>query len=63
VIDGPSVFDRRVSSHEVGHMLGLHHVLGDAGRLLFSGINGMALIEDEATVARYFARGILQGLR
>ena len=63
VIDEPSVFDRRVSSHEVGHMLGLHHVLGDAGRLLFSGTNGMTLTEDEATVARYFARGILQGLR
>jgi len=63
VIDEPSVLDRRVSSHEVGHILGLHHVLGDAGRLLFSGTNGMILTEDEATVARYFARGILQGLR
>ena len=63
MIDEPSVFDRRVSSHEVGHMLGLHHVLGDAGRLLFSGTNGMALTEDEATVARYFALGIFQGLR
>jgi hypothetical protein len=63
VIDEPSVFDRRVSSHEVGHMLGLHHVLGDAGRLLFSGTNGMVLSEDEATVARYFAQGILQGVR
>ena len=63
VIDEPSVFDRRVISHEVGHMLGLHHVLGDAGRLLFSGTNGMTLTEDEATVARYFARGILQGVR
>ena len=63
VIDEPSAFGRRVSSHEVGHMLGLHHVLGDAGRLLFSGTNGMTLTEDEATVARSFARGILQGLR
>ena len=44
-------------------MMGLHHVLCDAGRLLFSGTNGMTLTEDEATVARYFARGILQGLR
>ena len=63
VIDEPSVFDRRVSSHEVGHMLGLHHVLDDSGRLLFSGTNGMVLTEDEATVARYFAQGILQGVR
>ena len=63
VIDEPSVFDRRVSSHEVGHILGLHHVLGDPGRLLFSGTNGMNLTENEATVARYFARGIIQGVR
>ena len=63
MIDEPSVFYRRVNSHEVGHMLGLHHVLGDAGQLLFSGTNGMTLTEDEAMAARYFARGILQGLR
>ena len=63
VIDEPSVFDRRVSSHEVGHMLGLHHVLDDPGRLLYSGTNGMALTEDEATVARYFAHRIRDGVR
>jgi len=63
VIDEPSVLDRRVSSHEVGHILGLLHVLDDPGRLLFSGTNGMALTEDEATAARYFAQGIIQGVR
>ena len=63
VIDEPSVFDRRVSSHEVGHILGLHHVLADPGRLLFSGTNGMILTENEATVARYFAQGIIDGVR
>ena len=63
VIDEPSVFDRRVSSHEVGHILGLHHVLDDPSRLLFSGTNGMTLTEEEATVARYFAQGINQGVR
>ena len=63
VIDEPTVFDRRVSSHELGHILGLHHVLDDPGRLLFSGTNGMDLTEDEATVARYFAQGIIQGVR
>ncbi|MCH8281900.1 MAG: hypothetical protein IIC96_14610 [Chloroflexi bacterium] len=63
VIDEPTVFDRRVSSHELGHILGLHHVLNDPGRLLFSGTNGMTLTEDEATVARYFAQGIIQGTR
>ena len=63
VIDEPSVFDRRVSSHEVGHMLGLHHVLDDPGRLLYSGTNGMVLTGDEATVARYFAHRIRDGVR
>ena len=63
VIDEPTVFDRRVSSHEVGHILGLNHVLDDPGRLLFSGTNGMTLTEEEATVARYFALGIIQGAR
>ena len=63
VIDEPSVFDRRVSSHEVGHILGLHHVLADPNRLLFSGTNGVTLTEEEAAVARYFAQGINQGVR
>ncbi len=63
VIDEPTVLDRRVSSHEVGHILGLRHAFGDPGRLLFSGTNGMTLTENEATVARYFAQGIIQGVR
>jgi len=63
VIDEPTVFDRRVSSHELGHILGLRHVSDDPRRLLFSGTNGMELTEDEATVARYFAQGIIQGVR
>ena len=63
VIDEPTVFDRRVSSHEVGHILGLYHVSDDPGRLLFSGTNGITLTENEATVARYIAQGIIQGVR
>ena len=63
VIDEPSVHDRRVSSHEIGHIFGLHHVLADSNRLLFSGTNGMTLTEEEAAVARYVAQGILDGVR
>ena len=63
VTDRPTVHDERVSSHEVGHLLGLHHALDDSGRLMFGGTNGMALTDDEITVARYFANGILDAVR
>ncbi|MEA2001114.1 MAG: hypothetical protein U9N84_04400 [Actinomycetota bacterium] len=63
VADEPTVNDERVSSHEVGHILGLHHALDDSGRLMFSGTNGTALVDAEITTARYAATGILDGLR
>lgn len=63
VIDEPSVHDERVSSHEVGHIFGLHHQLDDPGTLMFSGTNGTLLTSDEITVARYAAQGVLDGAR
>lgn len=63
VVDQPTVDDERVSSHEIGHILGLHHVLEDPGRLMFSGTNGTALTETEQQVARYTAQGILNNQR
>lgn len=63
VMDEPSVFDERVTSHEVGHILGLHHELDDAGRLMFSGTNGIELTEEEQAVARYSAAGLLARVR
>lgn len=63
VNDEPTVNDERVSSHEVGHMLGLHHELFDSSRLMYSGTNGTLLNEIEITVARYYATGFLQGVR
>ena len=63
VTDQPTVHDERVTSHEIGHILGLHHVLTDPNRLLFSGTNGMELSPEEIVVARYNAQGILDGLR
>jgi len=60
VIDEPSVFDRRVSSHEVGHILGLQHTRADRGRLLFSGTNGMTLTPEEITQARYVTSELLK---
>ena len=63
VVDEPSVFDQRVSSHEVGHIFGLHHQPQDPTTLMFSGTNGMTLTQDEQAVSRYVAQGVLNGLR
>ena len=59
VTDHPSVHDERVSSHEIGHILGLHHVLDDEDRLLSSGTNGMMLVSSEIAVARYNAEQLI----
>jgi hypothetical protein len=63
VTDEPSVLDERVSSHEIGHILGLHHAADDAGRLMFSGTNGMELVDEEIGTSRYAAQGIINGVR
>jgi hypothetical protein len=63
VVDEPSVKDRRVSSHEIGHILGLHHELVDQTRLMYSGTNGELLTDMEQAVARYGAQGIVDRVR
>ena len=63
VVDEPTVHDERVTSHEIGHIFGLHHATEDPDRLMYSGTNGMDLTELEAAAAVYGARGVLDGLR
>jgi hypothetical protein len=63
VADEPTVNDERVSSHEIGHIFGLHHVLDNSSRLMFSGTNGTTLNTEEQSVARYSVTGILDGVR
>jgi hypothetical protein len=63
VVDEPTVNDERVSSHEIGHILGLHHDPFDRNRLMFSGTNGELLTDVEQLVARYSAQGIFDGVR
>jgi hypothetical protein len=63
VVDEPTVNDRRVSSHEIGHIFGLHHELRDQTRLMYSGTNGELLTDIEQTAARYGAQGIADGAR
>jgi len=63
VADEPSVNDERVSSHEIGHILGLSHTPEDSSRLMFSGTNGTKLTDEESTVARNGAAAIRDGGR
>lgn len=63
ITDEPSVLDERVTAHEIGHILGLHHVLDDSERLMFSGTNGINLSDEEILVARYAAQGTLNRVR
>lgn len=63
VTDHPTVHDERVSSHEIGHLLGLHHATSDESRLMFSGTNGMSLTSEEIAAARYVAQGMVDGVR
>ena len=60
VMDKPSVLDRRVSSHELGHILGLRRTSSDRRRLLYPGTNGMRLTREEAGVAGYVARKLIK---
>jgi hypothetical protein len=63
VTDQPTVLHERVTAHEIGHILGLHHTLEDDGRLMFPGTNGKSLTDPEIAVARYVATGMLNRMR
>lgn len=63
VVDAPTVLDERVTAHEIGHVLGLHHELDDETHLMYSGTNGLFLTEEEIVAARYAAQGLLDRVR
>jgi len=60
VADYPSNEDFRVTSHEIGHVLGLYHTQDSVSQLLYPGSNGLVLNEVEKTVARYVAERLLR---
>jgi len=51
VADYTTVYDFRALAHEIGHMLGLKHVSGSRGQLMYRGANGfeLSLVEIERT--------------
>jgi hypothetical protein len=55
VADYTSVYDFRVLAHEIGHKLGLQHVVNEK-RLMHQGANGFELSLREITAARNIAR-------
>lgn len=63
VTDDPSVYDWRVSAHEVGHALGLDHVLTDGEHLLSPGTNGTLLEDWEVAIARQHAQALVDAER
>lgn len=56
VADYTTVYDFRALAHEVGHMLGLNHVEGSRGQLMYRGANGFNLSLVEIERARLKAR-------
>jgi len=57
VADLTTVNDYRTTAHELGHLLGLHHVQGREN-LMFKGANGEVLSEEEIDIARRNARKV-----
>jgi len=51
IADLTTVNDYRTTAHELGHLLGLHHVEG-RGNLMFKGANGEVLSQEEVNIAR-----------
>ena len=56
VADYTTVYDFRALAHEVGHVLGLHHVSGSRGQLMYRGANGFKLSLEEIERARLKAQ-------
>lgn len=56
VADYTTVFDFRALAHEVGHVLGLHHVSESQGQLMYRGANGFELSLVEIERARLRAQ-------
>ena len=61
VADYTTVYDFRAFAHEVGHVLGLDHVSGSRGQLMYRGANGFDLSLVEIERARISAQEFNMG--
>ena len=52
VADYTTVYDFRALAHEIGHQLGLAHIMESNGQLMYQGANGFNLSIEEIEVAR-----------
>lgn len=58
VADFTTVYDFRVFAHEIGHILGLAHTEDSQSRLMYRGVNGFDLTEEEVLRARETVLGL-----
>jgi len=52
IADQTTVNDFRATAHEIGHLLGLSHTNTSEERLLFQGVNGTQLTQEEINISR-----------
>jgi len=60
IADVTTVNDFRATAHEIGHLLGVEHTEQSTSRLMFQGVNGTDLTEDEIFSARKMANNFVQ---
>jgi len=52
VADVTTVNSFRATAHEIGHLLGIEHTFDSRARLMYRGVNGTNMIEEEIDVVR-----------
>ena len=56
IADITTVNDFRATAHEIGHLLGLEHIFESRARLMYQGVNGTNMTEEEVNIVRKRAK-------